>query len=272
MKILILILFFCSSSFAQDILYPTGKVIEDDEIKNLKWYRYTTDNYTILSINDSQGKWLNSNIKSIENWCLLRWGFLEKQTNKECRIFCVPNKELLKKLFLLEQSKVENREELTAMWLILDDTALKTISPYLSQSLFDEQAWWFKRGASILNGYIPSVRENVKSFFVIIEKDQSIFDSEKLFTLTEEEYLKQTEENKRIFDTEVVILCLMLRKEFGQVKLHSFLEENDANQGLKRVYGFSGFNHFDKQYIRFVKDLTRDVEAGITPDSYLNVP
>lgn len=272
-----------SSVRAQDIFYPYGTLEPSDpELKNLEWNRYAVDNFTILSIDNAQGKWLSENIDNIRSWCLVRWGFPDSKLTKECRIFCVPNKFLLKKLFSLEQSKVELRSENNVMWLVLDEKPAKTVPPYLTQIALAEfeaknnisLGWWFKRGACVLNGVVPDIKENVSGLSEMIKQDQPIFVSEKMFTMTEDDYKKESEVNRNIFDREAVALCIMLRKEFGEAKLQGFLRigsKNNPQDVLKVVYGFDGYAHFDKQYIRFMRELTTDIVNNKTPDAYLDI-
>lgn len=277
---------FQSPAIAQEksgIVYPHGAdVPTDPELKNLQWNRYTAENFSILSIDDAQGKWLSENMDKIRSWCLTRWGFPESKFTKECRIFCVPNKALFKKLFSLEQSKVEIRKDMTVMWIVLDDKPARTIPPQLTQICLAEFeakhnvtiGWWFKRGAAQLNGTIPDIRQTVAGLDAMLKKDQPMFVSEKMFTMTEDDYNKESAANKVIFDQQAVALCIMLRKEFGEAKLQGFLRigsKNNSQDVLKVVYGFSGYGHFDKQYIRFMRDLTSDVLNNKTPDSYLEI-
>ena len=272
-----------AAAYSQDVLYPYGAAAPTDpEFKNLEWNRYTAENFAILSIDNAQGKWLADNMDHIRSWCLTRWGFPESKFTKECRIFCVPNKVLLKKLFGLDQPKIEVRKDLTVMWLVLDDKPARTIPPYLTQICFAEfevkhnvnLGWWFKRGASQLNGMVPDIRQNIAGLDEMLKKDQPLFVSEKMFTMTEEEYNKETVENRKIFDRQAIALCIMLRKEFGEAKLQGFLRISSRNKSqdvLRVVYGFSGYGHFDRQYIRFMKDLTTDVLNNRTPDAYLEI-
>ncbi len=270
---------------AQDsnLVYPAGTNLPvDPEFKNLEWNRYKTDNFVIMSIDNAQGKWLNDNIDKIRSWCLTRWGFPEFKFNKECRIFCVPNKDLLKKLFNLDQSKVEIRKDVNVIWIVLDDKPSRTIPPPLTQVCIAEFeskhnvkiGWWFKRGASILNGAIPDIKQTISGLNDVLKKDQPIYVSEKMFTMTEDDYLKESLENRKIFDQEATALCIMLRKEFGEAKLQGFLRISSSNNPqdvMKVVYGFNNFAQFDKQYIRFMRDLTFDVLNNKTPDSYLEI-
>ena len=79
---------------------PAGQTAPTDpDLKNLVWNKWDTDNFTILSLDQSQGKYLHENIESMKTWILRRWGISEKlQFSAECKIMCVPTKELMKKL------------------------------------------------------------------------------------------------------------------------------------------------------------------------------
>lgn len=289
--IFLMTLIFSSNIAYAQIEYPYGvSAPADTDLKGLKFNRYTTDNFVILSINNAQGKWLSENLEQIEKWCLSRWGFPEKNRSgftKECRIFCVPNKDLLKKIFNIDEPVAEARKkdgklEITVMWLVLDAKPSSSVVPYLTQiclTEFEEKnnvniGYWFKRGASLLNRPIFEIKKDLVDLASVIKKNEAIFASDQMFTFTEEEYLKQSEENKKLFDQEAIALCLMLRKEFGEAKLQGMLRlanRNNPQDVLKVVYGFSGYNHFDKQYIRFMRDLSADILKGKTPDKYLEI-
>jgi hypothetical protein len=92
--------------------------------------------------------------------------------------------------------------------------------------------------------------------------------------MTEEEYTKLKPEEHAIFDAQSVVLCLMLRKEFGEAKLQGFLriaQRNKMEDVLRLVYSFQSFKNFDASYARYMKDLTNDVAASRIPDSYLEI-
>ena len=66
----------------------------------------------------------------------------------------------------------------------------------------------------------------------------------------------------------------MLRKEFGQVKFLSFIKKSDQNgveESLKEVFGFNDFNDFDVSFKTYMRDLSKDIINGRTPDSYLGI-
>lgn len=250
----------------------------DSEIQNLEWNRYVTPNFTILSLDNAQGKMLYEHIEKINQNSILRWGFPELKFDKECRIFCVSDQRLLKKLFNLDQPKVEFRKDLTVIWFVLDG---REISPLLTQVCLEEFelrhhvkiGFWFKRGSSLLSD-TKEIRQELIKFSQTLEKDQPIYPSEKMLTMSQEDYLKESLSNRVIYDRQAILLCLMLRKEFGEAKLQGFLRltnRNSPKDGLKIVYEFDGYDQFDKQFIRFMKDLSSDVVNNKTPDHYLEI-
>lgn len=277
-----------SQIVAQEIISPVGAAAPTDPaLKDLAWNRYTTKSFVIMSIDDAQGKWMSGNMELVKSWCLERWGFPDFQFTKECRVFCVPNKALLKKLFNLDDSKAEIRQtngkiEISAMWLVLDDKPSRVIPPQLTKICFAEFEqkhnvtipFFAKNGMALLNGTIPDIRGHIVSLGTTVQKDQPIFISEKMFAMTENEYVKQTPENKKIFDQQSVALCLLLRKEFGEAKLQGFLRmsvRNSPKDVLQVVYGFNSYAQFDQSYLRFMRDLSREVNQQRTPDSYLEI-
>jgi hypothetical protein len=287
MKITIVSLLFLQNIFVQEkvpspvFVSPPIEVV-DPEIKSLEWNRYVTKNFTILSIDNQKGKQLAETIDSLKSLSLTKWGFPDVKFTKECRVFCVPNYNLLKKLFNLNASKVQFRKDLNVIWCVVDDKMNKNLLSSITQvSLLEyETVWsttlpvWFKRGCINLNNSVVDVKQSLKSFNDIARKEQFTHSADQIFTTTEDDYNKQSSENKRIFDQQSMCLCLMLRKEFGEVKLQGFLRlqaKNKPEDILNLVYGFKSYSQFDRQYVTFMKDLCADVSDDETPDSYLDV-
>jgi hypothetical protein len=259
----------------------------DPELKNLRWNRWTTNNFTILSIDDNQGEWLYKNIEQIKSWGLTRWGFPDFKYTAECRIMCVPNKRLMKKLFNIEESMFEPRYkdgklEMTVLWLVLDDVPRNTIPQYVSEASFyqyeaaynTELDMFACRGMALLNSPTTFVRSQLGGLSAHLNQDDKMYFSQSLMTMTRDAYKKESASNQSLYDAEVMALCLMLRKEFGEAKLQGFLRiasRNGTEQALKIVYGFSGYGHFDNSYRRYMKDLSSDILRSRTPDSYLDI-
>jgi uncharacterized membrane protein YeaQ/YmgE (transglycosylase-associated protein family) len=191
----------------------------------------------------------------------------------------VPDYDLLKNLFNLNAGKAQLRKELNVIWCVGDDKPNKSLLPYLTQvCLYEYEVTesttlpvWFKRGCILLNGSVTDVRQVLKSFNDIARKEQFTNSADQIFTTSEDDYNKQTNENKKIFDQQAACLCLMLRKEFGEVKLQGFLRLQSKNKPetvLGMIYGFKSYSQFDRQYVRYMKDLCAE-RPGDEPIGYL---
>ena len=265
-----LFLFFVANSIAQD----------DPAIKDLAWHRYVTNNFTILSLDDDQGVWMKNNLENIKVWCLTRWGLPDVKFSKECRVFCVPDNDMLNKLFSLDSSRVEIRKkdgniEITAMWLALDDKPAKVLPSNLSQIILAEFEQvnsfkfplWSIKGMSFLNSIISDVKSDIANI-----NESYLLDIESVLNFNEEQYLKLNLENKKCFNSQAVILCLFLRKEFGEIKFHSFLKtsyKTGSKDAIEKVLGFKTISDFKNSYARYLKQLCKDVKEKTTPESYL---
>lgn len=285
----ILILSLCLPCFANDKIETstTEKPKADESISSLKWNRYTTKNFTILSIDDKQGKWLEENLESIKKWCLSRWGFENIDFNKECRIFVVPNKEMLKTLFNIVEPKVEIRKkndelDLSVVWLSLDSNPANVIPTFIThvclQNLQEKYKvkfdLWFERGISELNNTIPEAKDDLKGIAKNIIENNPMFTSERLFNLKAEDFYKLSESKQQMFDNQSLALVLMLRKEFGETKLHNFVKtvpEQGYQTMLNKIYGFKNYDHFDKSYFTYLKDISNEIIKNKVPDSYIQI-
>lgn len=287
-KIFLFLFLFSSNLYAYDAMLPQNVVVkidpEDDEIKSLVWNRFVNKNLVILSIDEKQGLWLSKNIDSINHWCTNRWGIPEVEFSKECRIFCVPNKPLLKKLFGIDDSRVEVRKkdgeiEIIALWLVLEETNPSFVAPYLTRASFAEFGeqegkfvpWWFIRSAEILSGSNTSIRSVLGG---IVNIDKKNLNCSSVFNLTFEDYQKLSKEEKDSFDQKCLVLCLLLRKELGEIKLHSLLRlqnKDNLEKTLNVVYGYKDMKEFDAKFLLFWEDLTKAISMEKIPDSYIQI-
>ena len=88
--LLVLLLLSSSNIAYSQIEYPQGQpTAADADLEGLRWNRYTTDNFVILSIDNNQGRWLYQNVEKIKQLSLTRWGFPQtsEEFTQECRIF-----------------------------------------------------------------------------------------------------------------------------------------------------------------------------------------
>ena len=291
MKILsiFLLIFISAPLFAQDIVYPTIYVgTVDTEIKDLKWHKWTTRNFVVLAIDETQGKFLANNIEKIKSWSLSRWGIPKDEAlnfifSAECRVFCVSDKTLMKKLFGIESSRVEVKKqqgkiEISVVWLVLDDIPLRTVPVYLTEiclAEFNQRynnriSFCVLRGMCLLNNPVDKIRSEL----VELSKYKQVYDSKSIFEITFDQWEKLPDDSKKIFDRECIILCLLMRKEFGETQLYNFFaaeKTKSPESSLNAVYGFSDYKKFDSSLFKYIKELCSDVVAGKTPDSYLEI-
>ena len=280
--LLFLMMSLQSPTIFMDDPVTTAAPLEDAELKKMEWNRYTSKSFTILSIDNQKGKELSETLEGMKKTALGRWGFPDFKFTKECRVFVVPDYVLLKKLFNLNVGKAQLRKELNVIWCVGDDKPQKSLMPLLTQVCISEYESvqntilpvWFKRGSILLSNPVSDIRESLKSFNDVARKEQFTHSAEQVFSTTDDEYNKQTNENKNLFDQQSACLCLMLRKEFGEVKLQGFLRLQNKNRPeslLDMIYGFKSFSQFDRQYVRYMKELCADVSDNLTPDSYLEI-
>jgi len=280
---LIVFLFFVSKeALSQDKVFfetlpaPVGVKKSNSPSVDIAWYRWTTMNFSIHSLDKEQGKYLVANIEQMKDWCLERWGLTSSTFSAEARIFCVPDVDSMRKLFNLDHSMAEIREEsgklkISYLWLLLDGNPAEVIPPALTIVALKEFeykhdvkfGWWIYRGVPALNATIPQIKRNCK----YMEKKSKIFLTKKLLALTEEEWKKSNQELKDLYDSEATILCLLIRKEFGQNKMHQMLN----NPSVVSVLGFDSFDSFDATFYRYSSNLIEDIKLNKTPDSYLQV-
>ena len=260
---------------------PTGVTQpgDDPDLKNLVWNRFQSDKYTILSLNADQGKYLFSNIRKMQTWAMTRWGIPDQDLTVECRVLCVPSKNLMKKLFNLEQSHYEvrrNKEgkvEQLILWIVLDGTPAETVPMALTAIASADLGipFWAQRGMSVLNGTIPQIRTGLGSLNGPLNTNQTMFWSKAIFTMTEEGYKKESQEKRDLFDQESAALCLMIRKEFGQTNFVRVVKSTGGETALKDVLGFDSYSQMDATYTRYMGHLASDIVQNKTPNSYLQI-
>lgn len=298
--LLMIILLSCQVSLAQEsvshfqIPTPTGiQIKQDPDIKNLVWNRRSTKNFVILSLNDDQGKYLQSNIENMKDWVSSRWGFLsgdfpkskfEDNSEPGCMVLCVPSKDLMKKLFNLDGSYgevVKDKDgniEKRVLWLVLDGTPAETIPPALTMICLNQLesdysynfGFWAVRGMSVLNSTIPKIKSSLKQVKSELEEGNPMF-TKNIFSLTEDDYKKLSPQKREVFDGTSAMICLLLRKEFGQKNLLDFFKNPSTEENFKMVYGFQNFDHLNQTFKRYSKNLITDISNGVTPNSYLQI-
>jgi len=301
--IVVLMTFFVSnyamsqqvSSVKSDVVpIPTRSNDVKLDLDDKVWNRWETDNFVILSLDLNQGLYLYNNLENIKNWTFTRWGIdnipFQKRVYKEgfpmepeCVLVCVPNEEYLKKLFRLEgdYSEVQKSGNMVRniCWISLDKkpseiipTAITTMClNQLEKVTNKEFNFWIHRGVSRLNGTPDQIRETILFANRHVHKNKAMFFSESLFNMTKEEWLSLNEEEQKMFDAEALMMCLLIRKEFGQNNFLQFMYSENKQQDIQKNIKFKGYDELDATFKRYVLNLSEDVKTNKTPDSYLQI-
>lgn len=264
----------------QDLVLPfkSQSALETDE--KLEWNRYVDESFTILSIDKKQGDWVCSHVQEIKKWCLTRWGFPDIEFKRECRIFCIPNKMLMKKLFGIENSTSEVRDDILVLWLLLDDKPSITIPELFTPIIFSEFEnvyktkiqFWFKKGAAELNSDLSQIKKELSDLSLLNQSD--LYKIEKIFSMTEEQYQALDVKKQKLFKSQSMLLVLLLRKEFGEAKLQGFLQYciiKDPESSINLIYGYKDLADLNAKYIKYMSDLFKDIKIDKMPDTYLQI-
>ena len=257
------------------------------EIEGKVWNRWTSENFTVLSLSDIQAQYLHKHLELVKVWAFSRWGLYDVDFSAECKLICVDDPTLFEKMFKLKRSKaeirrVDGRIKESVIFLLVNDAPSHTVPVPLMEVCLAEFAQkynanfgvWAYRGMSRLNGPLDEIREGIYDFAPIVENNKPIFFGEGLFTMSHASYLRAEEDRRDLYDMSAMIFCLLVRKEYGQDKFHMFLKrssEDGAEIALKEVLGFESMDDFDRTFRRYLIDLTKDVRVDKTPDSYLQI-
>lgn len=270
------------------VLNPTEVSVEvtkyqglPKELEGLQWNRWTSKNFVVCSLNDPQAKYLYKHLELVKGWIFTRWGLYDIDFSSQCKLICVEDPNVFKKLFNLDKTKVEirrdsnNRITETVIFLLVNGPPSETVPIPLtevclaefSQKFNCEFKPWANRGIACLNGTLDQIRSNIKN------EDKNLGVQYVLET-DSAKYLQLSLSEKQAFDQNSTLICLFLRKEFGQDKFLVFLQKNSQEKpedAVKDVLGFKDFANLDSSFKRYIKDLRGDVAKNKTPDFYLQI-
>lgn len=259
------------------------------EIEGKVWNRWTSENFTVLSLNDVQAQYLHKHLELVKTWIYARWGLYDLPFQGETKLICVDDPALFNKMFRLTHTKVEIRLDEqgkikeSVIYVLINDAPSHTVPIPLTEVCMAQFAqnydakigWWAVRGMSLLNGTLDQIKTGLKDFGPIVHGNKPIYFSKGLFEMTKEQYNSLDVERKTLYDQSALVFCLMLRKEFGQDAFHWFLKKSSDSSpevALQEILRFQGgYVQFDPTLKRYMLDLTRDIQTGTTPDSYLQI-
>lgn len=231
-----------------------------EEFKDLVWNKWDTENFIVLSISEQQGLYLKNNIEKIKSSLLKNWGMKNFNFSKKCKLICVPDKEMLNKLFKKQDFHLEVRKnsdgeiEDNIIWFYLDNindmgefnsSVLNICLSELSQKI-QVTPKFCKIGMCSLSKNSNQVRK------ILLEAGDS-----KASDLIE---------GSNLSEGDAAILCLMIRKEYGQNNFLEYLFSGD----LKSL-GFNDLSQFDKTFDRYRFNLKNDLNNNTVPTNYLKI-
>lgn len=258
------------------------------ELEGLSWNRWTSKNFIVCSLNDPQAQYLHRHLELVKGWTFARWGMYDIDLSVPCKLICVDSKDLFKKLFNLEKTKIEIRRDSdgrineTVIFMLIDGPPSQTTPIPLTEICLAEFAQkynadfgvWSLKGMSNLNGSLEQIREKLIQIKPILEKNEPLFFSKGILEMTPDQYKALSEDKKNLFNNCSIAFCLMIRKEFGQdmyLKLLQKTCEINPEEALIGVLKFKNYEDFDKTLKRYYTDLINDIYLGKTPNSYLQI-
>jgi hypothetical protein len=293
-KYVMLFLFslMCNFSFGQEKLIKVAAPKEvsvevvkyqgiPKELEGLRWNRWTSKNFVVCSLNDPQAEYLYKHLELVKGWIFNRWGLYDIDLSAQCKLICVDDPTLFKKLFNLDKTKVEIRRDSngriteTVVFLLIDGPPSLTVPVPLTEVCLSEFAQkfncefkpWSMSGMAHINGTIEQIKNK-------LEYSGKILEAKNLIELNQQDYSKLPEAEKEAFDSTAVFFCLFLRKEFGQDKFLTFLQKNsqgESEDAVKKVLNFNDYNHLNDAFTRYVKDLGAQIKSNKVPDFYLQI-
>lgn len=301
-RAIILLSFVLGKAQAQDVInfseyytipVPASTNASSDELKNLKWYRYVTDNFVILSISKEQGSYIKSNIENFkssicEKWSINNFSFPKRLYHPEigpepgCIIVCVPNKSMLQDLLGLTEARTEvikdeyEKIKSSAIWTVVDEDSLNNsffvnisnvvLSEYDNLNEKTSIPFWGIKGMSILTSNKSFIRRKISFSSDEINSIDSIIKN------TESDYYNLNFEERMKFDANCASLVLLLRKEYGYNKMFDFLNANNiSDKSIREILRFESKQDFTSVLKKYIKFLNIDILENKTPDSYLEV-
>jgi hypothetical protein len=271
MKIIYVFLFalfsFCVCAKENDTLADAQQTVTPvpDDLKDLVWNKWDTENFIILSIDKNQGLFLRDNIEDIKTRLITRWGYPDVNFQGQTKIVCVSNKNLLKRIFKLDNPRCEVKKddkgqiESCSLWFSLEDISKDMAADELMAICIDQVENHYnkkfplfcKRGMSFLSKNLDQIKNDI------------LKSSMKEISVKE---ILNTKDHNNEFDTRSAVLCLLLRKEFGQNNYVNYMLTKDL-----KFFGLQENEKFDEIANRYYRNFIEDLKNNKVPDHYLKI-
>lgn len=256
--LLCLLLFLGSNCLAEEPPKPALQRNPPPGLEGLVWNKWDTPNFIVISLDKNQGASMKQEVESVRGEIESRWR-LSFGSDRVCKIVCVPDSVMLKRLFGLSEPRCEVRTLASggveaAVWL---DIERKNLLP----SLVAE--------AELLSG---GKRSFVAKGVPLLERSPT-FVRERLLSAPElglDSILGKSSEkvSPDALAANSAFLCLLVRKEFGALR---FGECSASSSSVAESLGFSSEDEFISTFSRYRRNLSLDLKSGRTPDGYLGV-
>ncbi len=256
----IIFILFCFSAFAEETANQTAP-------SEMVWNKWDTDNFIVLSIDKSQGLYLKNNIESVKSDLEKRWGIKNNKFKTQCKLLCVPDSNLLNRLFNISDPRSEVRRDsegkvaVSAIWIDFKDA--DNLSCLVAPVVLDNShnSFFVKKGISKLEESLSTLRSDFKELTPI--------DFKEIISIKENSFDKMSLEEKNNFIKNSAIVCLLLRREFGIDKFSQFVTSKQSESDIRSIFGFKDLDSFSKTLNRYSKNLSEDIKNNKTPDDYL---
>lgn len=231
-------------------------------LEGLVWNKWETNHFAVLSIDFATGKRLRADAERTRDEVLSRWG-LRGSDSMFCKLVCVPNPEMLQRLFGLKEPRCEVRRdssgkvEMAAIWI--DATRMSLLPSMIAEVdlMSGSLPLFVKRGVPILELPTSEVRARLGS----------APDSPCSSLLDDKMSADLIKSDRRGFDSDCALLCLMLRREYGLEAFGRVAAEPPSS--LHSGVGFKAAADMDSTFSRYRRNLIEDIGSGATPDEYL---
>lgn len=254
---------------------PTIKGIKssDENLSKISWNRWTVDEFSIHSIDKTIGVYLYENIKNIKKEALVSWGLPNIDFNHEIRIFCCSSEENLQKLFNINKSSFEFKEDknIIYVWLNLNESNLNSFKSLMMSISLIELEHKFKYSFPLwIHRGMPSLCDidKTKEYIKYVHDADKIGRANNIIELEQTEYNELKDDSKKLFDISSSLLCLMVRKEFGQDNFQKCMLKNVK---VYQQLGFKDVDSFSLKYKYYCRYLIHDYEKNILKEEYLEI-
>lgn len=270
-SVLFVLLLLSPQIFAQDVASLVSQPSESEgasSIEGLVWNKWDTKNFIVLSLDKGQGLFVKNSIERVRLDFLDAWGLPSSDLPFQCKLICVPDKAMLRKLFSIDSPRFEagrESEKNCAIWIDYDELdALPSLIAAMSASdrALDASPL-LGRGLTVLSESVDKTRSLVV--------DVGEVDSKSVFNMTKEKFASLPKKDQDLFDRQSALICLLLRKEFGRKKFSKFVANSHGDSSIVSVFGFDGVEDFGRTLSRYSDNLSKDIKGGSAPDHYLTV-